>query len=92
MFASRDYYQSLRFLDVFMSEEKLTIEVAQIDGIKIDDMDLTKPCKDEVFEQLASNPTSTHHQHASLKRCCQLHVRRARLAPRIEQTRQEYET
>lgn len=67
-----------------MSEEELTIEVAQIDGIKIDDMDLTEACEDEVFEQLASDSTSTHHQYTSLERSYQLHVGRARLAPRVE--------
>jgi hypothetical protein len=67
-----------------MSKEKLTIEVAQIDGIEIDDLDLAEACEDKVFEKLTSDSTSTHHQHASLERRCQPHVRRARLATRVE--------
>ncbi len=67
-----------------MSEEELPVEVAKIDGIEIDDVDLTEACKDEVLEKLASDPTSAHHQHAGLERKCQLHVGRASLAPRAE--------
>jgi hypothetical protein len=75
---------------MFMSEEKLTIEVAQIDGIKIDDMDLAEACEDKVFEQLASDSTSTHHQYAGLERSCQLHVGRAKAcAWSRRETRQE---
>ena len=42
-------YQSLRFLDVFMSEEELTIKVAQINSVKIDDMNLAEASKDEIL-------------------------------------------
>jgi hypothetical protein len=59
---------------VLMSEEKLAIEVAQIDGIEIDNMDLTKTCKDEAFEKLASDSTGAHHQYTSLEKICELHV------------------
>lgn len=72
-----------------MSEEKLAIEVAQIDGIEIDDMDVTEPCEDEVFEKLASDSTSTNHQYAGLERRRQFHVGRARLAPRADGKRRQ---
>ena len=46
-----------RLLDMFMSKEELPVEIAEIDGVKVDDVDLTKACKDEVLEELAANAT-----------------------------------
>jgi len=55
-------HQSLRFLDMFMTEEELTIEIAEIDGVQIDDMDLAEASKDEVLEELTPNPSCADHQ------------------------------
>lgn len=45
---------------MFSSEQELTIEIAQIDGVEIDDVNLTKAGEDEVLEQLAANATSSN--------------------------------
>ena len=34
--------QSLRFLDMFVPEEELPVEVAQIDGVQVNNMDFAK--------------------------------------------------
>lgn len=35
---------------MFVAEEKLAIEVAQIDGVKVDDVDVTKAGHDQILE------------------------------------------
>ena len=50
-------YQSLGLLDVFLSEEELTIQIAQINRVKIHDVDLAETGEDQVLEKLAANAT-----------------------------------
>lgn len=59
-------HQSLWFLDVFMSEKELAIEVTQVDGVKVDNMNFAEARQDEVFEELASNAAGANQQHARL--------------------------
>jgi hypothetical protein len=47
-------------LDMFLSEEELTVQIAQVDGIKIDYVDVSKAGHDQVLEQFASYPTGTN--------------------------------
>jgi hypothetical protein len=47
-------------LDMFLSEEELTVQVAQVDGIKVDYVDVSKAGHDQVLEQFASYPTGTN--------------------------------
>lgn len=35
---------------MFMSKKELTIKIAQINGIEVDDVDFAEPGKDEVFQ------------------------------------------
>lgn len=42
-------YQSLGFLDVFLSEEELAVEITQIDRIEVDNVDLSEARKDKVL-------------------------------------------
>ena len=37
--------QGFGFLDMFMTEEKLTIEIAQVDRVQIHNMNFSKPRK-----------------------------------------------
>jgi hypothetical protein len=53
-------HQSFGLLDVFMSEQKLTVQVAQIDGVEINNMDLSKAGQDQILEQLASDAASAN--------------------------------
>lgn len=51
---------------MFVAEEELAIEIAKVNRIKINDVDLAEAGQDEVFEQLAADAASTDHQHARL--------------------------
>lgn len=48
-------HQSLGLLDMFVSEEELPVQIAQIDSIKIHDMDLPEASEDEILEEFTSN-------------------------------------
>ena len=60
--------QSLGFLDVFLPEEELAIEVAQVDGVEVDDVDFAKPGQDEVLEELAANTACADEEDTGLAR------------------------
>jgi hypothetical protein len=51
---------------VLVSEQKLAVEVAQVDCVEVDNVDFAKARLHEVFEQLAADAASAHHQHARL--------------------------
>ena len=51
---------------MLMTEKELSIEVAQIDCIKIDDVDLSKTSEYEVFQELTSDSTSTNKKNTGL--------------------------
>lgn len=59
-------YQCFRFLDMFVAEEKLTIQIAQIDGIKVNDVNFSKAGQQKVFQQLAADTAGTHKKHTRL--------------------------
>jgi hypothetical protein len=59
-------YQSLGLLDVLVAKQELPIEVAQINGVQIDNMDLAKAREHKILQQFASDTASAHHQHARL--------------------------
>lgn len=54
-------HQCLWLLDVFMPEQELAVQIAQINGIKINNMDFAKACENKVFEELTSDPSSAYH-------------------------------
>ena len=60
-------YQGLGFLDVLMPEQKLAVEVGEVDGVEIDDVDVAESGEDEVLEQLAANAACTNHEDARLR-------------------------
>lgn len=51
---------------MLVSKEELSIEIAEINRIEVNNVDLPKAGEDEVLEQLASNASSANHQYASL--------------------------
>lgn len=63
----QETYQSLGLLDVLVSEEELTVEIAQVDGVQVDNVDLAVTGEHEVLEEFASDATSSDHQHARLR-------------------------
>lgn len=63
----RASHQSLGLFYMRMSEQELAVEIGEINGIQIYHVDLSKASTDQVFEQFASNATSTDHEDARLQ-------------------------
>lgn len=61
-------HQGLGFFDMLIAEEKLAIQIAQVNRIKVDDVDFAKAGKQEVLEQFAADATSAHEQYSRLYR------------------------
>ena len=57
---------------MLMAEEELAIEIAEIDRVKINDVNLTKTSEDKVFQQFTTNSTRSHHQYTRLQSRAQL--------------------
>lgn len=51
---------------MLIAEEKLAVEVTQVDRIEVYDVDFAKSSEDEVFEELATDTSSSYHQYARL--------------------------
>jgi len=56
-----------RLLDMLMTEEKLSVEVAEIDCVKIDDVDFAEASQDKVLEQFAANTACADEEDARLR-------------------------
>ena len=59
-------YFCLGLLDVLISEQKLAVEVAEVDGVQVYDVYLAKAGEDEVLEEFTSDSASSDHQNACL--------------------------
>lgn len=46
----------------------MAVEVAQVDGVEVDDVDLAEAGENEVLQQLTANAASAYHEHARLPR------------------------
>lgn len=53
-------YQGLGLLDVLLTEEKLPIQIAQVDSIEINNVDFAKAGELEVLEQFATDASCAH--------------------------------
>lgn len=49
-----------------MPEKELSVEIREVDCIEVDDVNFAKPGEGEVLEELASDATSSNHEHARL--------------------------
>jgi hypothetical protein len=45
---------------MLMSEEKLTVQIAKVYGVKVNDVNLLEARKDKVFQKLAADAASAH--------------------------------
>lgn len=59
-------YRCFGLLDVLIAEEKLAVEVAQVDGVEVNNVYLAESCEHQILEQLASDTSSSYHEHARL--------------------------
>ena len=51
---------------MFVTKKKLTIEIAEVDGVQIDNVDLAEAGENKVLQELATNSSGTDHQNAGL--------------------------
>lgn len=51
---------------MLVSEEELSIQVAEIDSVEVNDMNLAKATENEVLKKLATNTSSSNHEHLRL--------------------------
>lgn len=54
------------------AEQELAVEIAQVDGVQVDDVDLAEAREDEVLEQFAADAASADHEDPCLSLLCQL--------------------
>ncbi len=47
---------------MFLSKKELTIEVAEVDGVHVHDVDFAEAREDEILEEFTSNSSSTDQQ------------------------------
>jgi hypothetical protein len=59
--------ERLWLLDVFLSEEKLTIQIAQVDGVKVDNVDFAEAGEDKVLQQLTADPARADKKNSRLE-------------------------
>lgn len=51
---------------MLITEQELAIKIAEVDGVKVDDVDFAEAGEDKVLEQLAANTAGSYHEHARL--------------------------
>jgi len=51
---------------VLVPKEKLAIEIAKVDSVEIDDVDLAEAGQHKVLEEFASDPASSNHKYTRL--------------------------
>lgn len=52
---------------MFISEEKLPVQIAKVDCVKVNDVNLLEARKEEVLQKFATDAASAHKQHARLE-------------------------
>lgn len=50
-----------------VSKEELAIEIAQIDGVKVNNVDFTEAGEDEILQKLAADTASSDHKDSRLR-------------------------
>jgi hypothetical protein len=53
---------------MFVSEEELAVEVAEVDCVEIDDVDFAEAGEGEVLEKFAADPAGADEEDAGLGR------------------------
>ena len=53
---------ALALANVLPLEQKLPVQVADVNGVQINDIEVFKSGENEIFQQLASNTTRTDHK------------------------------
>ena len=51
---------------MLVTEEKLSIQITEVDGIQIDNVDLAEAGEDKVLQKFTANSSGADHQNAGL--------------------------
>ena len=51
---------------MLLTKEKLTVEVAEVDSVQINDVNFAEAGKDEILQELTANSASADHQNTRL--------------------------
>lgn len=51
---------------MLVSKEELSVQVAEIDSVEVDDVNLAKATEKEVLKKLTTNTSSSNHEHLRL--------------------------
>jgi hypothetical protein len=51
---------------VLVAEQELAVQIAEVDGVEVDYVDVAEADEDEVLEQLAADAARADHEHARL--------------------------
>lgn len=54
--------ERFRFLDICFSEEELSVQVGQVNGIEVDDLDVAESDEDEILEEFATDPAGADNE------------------------------
>ena len=54
--------RGLRHVDVLSSEQKLAIQVADVDGVQVDDLDVSEPSETEGLDQFAADAACSDNE------------------------------
>jgi hypothetical protein len=52
---------------VLVSEEELAIQIAQVDGVQVDDVDFAEAGQQQVLEQFAADPAGANEKDVRLE-------------------------
>ena len=58
-------HHALRHANVRAPKQKLTIQIANVDGIEVDDLDVTESAQREIFEKFATDSAGSHDEDAA---------------------------
>jgi hypothetical protein len=60
-------HRGLGFADVIVSEQELSVQVANIDRVQINGGNIPKPAKSQILDELAPDPPRSHHQDLAVR-------------------------
>jgi hypothetical protein len=56
---------------MFVSEKKLSVQIAEVDCVEVDNMNFGETAEDDVLEQFATNASGADHEHFGLSETSQ---------------------
>ena len=54
--------EGLRLVNVFSPEQKLSVQVADVDSVKVNDLDLGEACHGQTFDKFTTDSSCSNYQ------------------------------